>query len=135
MRIAWEMVVLGRKSALFPGFGKGRKILDFESSKSVEFSPFPAGKRIFKFRFIELLHFKNLSVPCSWMEGSCFSCNPPISRKCNTAKTKERAWGGLGGGGFDSGSYQLNTPPSRIFGYFLGGTRKYRPRQGPKPMG
>jgi len=124
------MVVLGRKSALFPGFGKGRKILDFESSKSVEFSPFPAGKRIFNFRFNALLHFKNLSVPCSWKEGSCFSCNPPISRKCNTAKTKERAWGGLGGGGFDSGSYQLNHPSKPLLWVL-----SVRPQKVPPPAG
>jgi hypothetical protein len=52
---------------------------------------------LIKSQFIELLLFKNLSVPCSWKEGSCFSCKLPKRRECNTAKTTMRAWGGLGG--------------------------------------
>ena len=37
---------------------------------------------------------------------------------------------GSWGGGLDCGSNPLKPSPSRFFGYFLIGIRKYRPRQG-----
>ena len=40
-------------------------------------------------------------------------------------------WGDMGGGGFESGSYQLNASPhAAFFGDFLGGARKLPQRSG-----
>ena len=52
----------------------------------------------------------------------------PQKRRCAPGEVLE-------GVALIAGAINSTTPPSRIFGYFLGGTRKYRPRQGPKPMG
>ena len=47
-----------------------------------------------------------------WLKGTTLLSIPHDRKeKVRGNKTKVRAWGGLGGGGFDSGSYQLNTSP------------------------
>ena len=83
-----------------------------------------------KSQFLALLHFKNLSIPCSWKEGSCFYCKLPKRRECNTAKTTVRAWGGLGGVALIAGAINSAPPLSRLLCLLSCRNKKVRPPAG-----